>query len=518
MSVEVGTSGYVNIAVLEAARKRTWLSLSLLLIFMALYLSLLPVADYPEIIWLTLIPASLALWLGPLQLLARRGERVWYDPATLFYLAVFYYCMKGTALALGRRPVYLQSIQAPGIIDGYRFVVVCVTAGMIAWWLGYRFTAGSLQRRCAVSRPAGAVAATLRHGLETSTLYRGVLLLSLLGLLGWVMFFHSVGVGVGAFIANPILRCHLTDGVMGVSAPWANLWKQGMMMWPLATTLWLAGIGSQGLKPGPAWWLHAAGSLFLHLVISGRGETIGFILSVIFVYHVAVGKLSWRSLALLGAAGGAYAYLVRTWRLVAGGLWPQSGTGGELLGAVSLAGFRSFLHSADLADIRLFVLIFDVYGNTVPLKYGATLLLILSQLVPRFVWPTKPPDLGVEITNLYEGGSTAGTPAGFFAEMYMNFGVPGVVAGSALLGAALAWLYRRWGTGERRPIGLALYAILLPIIPLLPSLTFANAVIDLAFLMTAMLLVLRVVGVTQEESLSLLRRRSLICAGTSWTS
>jgi hypothetical protein len=495
VNVEVGTSGYTNIAIPEAAQSRTWLSVLLLFIFAALYVLLLPGAEYPEVVWLTLIPTTLALWLGPLGLISQRGDRTWYDPATLFNIAVLYYSLKGASLALGHHPDYLRFVPDPTIVGCYRLVVLCVTTGIVAWWFGYRVMSGFIQRRHALSGLDGAVSTRPCRDTDTGALHMSVLLLSLLGLFGGVMFFRSVGVGVTAFITNPVQRCYLTDGTMGISAPLANIWKESMMMFPVATTLWLVGIGSQGRNPGLAWWLHAAASMFIHLAMSGRGETIGFILSIVFIYHLTVKRLSWGSLALLCVVGLTYAYVVRTWRSVAGAVGPQEAGGSELMSAISMTGFRSFLESTDLADIRLFVLIADVYGNSMPLKYGSSFLRVFSQLVPRFLWPTKPPDLGVEISNLYGGVSLAGTPAGFFAEMYMNFGALGVAVGSALLGAGLALLYQKWIAWDRRPAHVALYAICIPAILLLPSMTVANAILALGVLMTGMILALRLAGV-----------------------
>ena len=71
------------------------------------------------------------------------------------------------------------------------------------------------------------------------------------------------------------------------------------------------------------------------------------------------------------------------------------------------------------------------YGTTVP----------LWALIPRAIWPDKPAvgggqDLVAEFTGIkFEEGTSVG--AGQVLEFYMNFGMPGVLAGFAVLGFIL---------------------------------------------------------------------------------
>jgi len=470
-------------------RRRRWDAL-LLGLYAALYLVLfLPSARYPGLVWLTLVPTALALWFGPLALVSGRGDRQWYDPATLFNFALFYYGIKGVSLATGQCPTYLDSMSYPKIVSGYHLVAFCTTAGILGWWIGYRWALGQVGRREDQTIQASDLSSCCPERMSSYRPHIGVLLLSLVGLASLAMFFHSTGIGVLTLIHNPFQRCYLTDGSMGVAAPLANLWKVGIGMFPLASLFWLA-TTEQGSKPSPFLWAHASAGLCLHLMVSGRAGLLAFVVSMVFLYHLRVRNISLGGFGVLCAAAITYAYVIRTWRHVVGTLGQAQGN--DLWSALSVQGLYSFLNSTDLSDIRFFVLISDVYGQSLPLKYGTTLLRVFSQLVPRSLWPTKPVDLGVEIGELYGAGPLTGSPPGFFAEMYMNFGVLGVLIGSALLGVALALLYQRWMCRHSEPASTALYAIFLPSVLLLPSATFANVVITLTFSVAGTIFAFRV--------------------------
>ncbi len=89
---------------------------------------------------------------------------------------------------------------------------------------------------------------------------------------------------------------------------------------------------------------------------------------------------------------------------------------------------------------------------------GSSILAVLLQLAPRSLWPGKPYPFGYTL-GLMEGlpPGKSGAPGGTYAgEMFANFGMPGVVVGSLLLGV---WCQRidLLGSTTKDPLKLLLY-------------------------------------------------------------
>ncbi len=106
---------------------------------------------------------------------------------------------------------------------------------------------------------------------------------------------------------------------------------------------------------------------------------------------------------------------------------------------LSLTGQQAKLRQADvLQDIGLIV---RYTPQPFPYRMGAAYLrLPATVLIPRIVWPDKPvDDIGYVMTHDYVGFSayaaqfTSSAPT-IFGDLYMNFGMGGVVIGMALLG------------------------------------------------------------------------------------
>ncbi|MCX6031747.1 MAG: hypothetical protein NT169_20900 [Chloroflexi bacterium] len=448
----------------------------LLLAYAVLFLLIfLPPAKSSIFVWMTLGLTALALWFGPLDLLTSDKERKWYDPAMLFNLAIFYYALKGVTLAGGVKPEYLLFLPNDMIATGYVTVALFVMGGLIAWNWGY-YTV--LRRRI----PNGLAKRIFPENKSKSASLvgnplLGVILLSLIGIACLLLFSRSIGGDIFIFLLHPLQLSYLADDTFGAASPLANLWKSGVDMFPVASLIWLAIIGQMKKKPGILWWIHVSISIGINLVMGGRADVLGLIASIALVYHLSVSPLSATFIAGFAGVAAAYAYLINQWRSVVGGMSSASIAVGqsEVINRLSLDGLYAFLSGTDLTDIRLFVLIADAYDRVRPFQYGATLLRVVSQFVPRAVWPGKPLDLSIEIADLFRPGSLSGIPPGFFAEMYLNWHVFGVILGGALLGAGLALLYRNWIV-TKSSAGTVFYAILLPRILMLPSGTLANVI------------------------------------------
>ncbi|MBI1390471.1 MAG: hypothetical protein GC154_18700 [bacterium] len=90
-------------------------------------------------------------------------------------------------------------------------------------------------------------------------------------------------------------------------------------------------------------------------------------------------------------------------------------------------------------------LIIDAVPDLLPYEYGKTFFLWLVAPIPRTVWPGKPIlTIGILVSQKVYGISEdipSGVPPGFFAELYWNFGIAGVLTGMFFLGKALRCFY-----------------------------------------------------------------------------
>lgn len=446
-----------------------------LMVYSAVFLELLlPGAKDPDIVWATMWATLVPLWFGPLALLVPSCRRRWYDPAVLFNGMMFYYTVKGVTLAFDTNIPYVAGMSYGAIHEAYLFSALTVIAGVLAWNLGFYLV---LRRGPRVLKPAG----PRISGSILSPWWRNpVFILTLAGTWCFLLFFQSTGQSILGFLVNPLLRSYLTDGTLGVQAPMANFWKLGAYLWPLGSLVWTAQIGWVGARRPSLMWLHIVTGAAIYFLIGGRIDTLGFLLGVLVLSNMLIQVTSRRVFAAAGAAGFIYAYLTDLWRE----LWGQATDSDfssrvRALGGMqhSLKGLTDLLVGQSLSDIRLLVKITDVYGRERDFEHGETLTRIVTQFVPRSLWPSKPMDLSVVVNSLFDWREgLAGTPPGFVGEMFMNFHLPGVALGCAILGACFAWLYQHWALSVRGPFDAVKYALVAPLAAMLPSATFANVV------------------------------------------
>lgn len=451
--------------------KRLMLVLAYSVAFLAL---LLPASKDPAIVWGTLWATLVPLWFGPLALLSPQCDRRWYDPAMLFNTMMFYYAIKGVTLAFDTSIAYVAGMRYEEIRSAYLFAALNVVLGMLAWNLGFNWVLRhvSVSLKGAGPRAGGALA--------FNWFRRPEFLLTVVGAACFGMFFQSTGQSILGFLINPLLRSYLTDGTLGVQAPLANFWKLGAYLWPLGSLVWAARLGWVNAKRPGMLWFHLAIGTAIYFLIGGRIDTLGFLFGMLVIFNLLVRATPGWLFAAGGGAAFLYAYLTDIWRE----LWGQEanadfGARLEALGNMqhSLKGLTDLLAGQSLADIRLLVRITDVYGGQRGLEWGETLTRVVTQFIPRSIWPNKPLDLSVVVNSLYDWREgMAGTPPGFLGEMFMNFHLPGVVLGCLVLGAAFAVLYCRWGLAARGPFDIVKYALIAPVAAILPSATFANVV------------------------------------------
>jgi len=84
----------------------------------------------------------------------------------------------------------------------------------------------------------------------------------------------------------------------------------------------------------------------------------------------------------------------------------------------------------------------SVVPGQFPYLDGTSYLQTAVYLVPRALWSGKPQDAVVSLTRTFDNGAGLAIPE--FGEMYVNFGLPGVIVGSLLLGVLIELLSIRF--------------------------------------------------------------------------
>ncbi len=120
------------------------------------------------------------------------------------------------------------------------------------------------------------------------------------------------------------------------------------------------------------------------------------------------------------------------------------------LGLLNLGAIGWYLQNADMPLLRVFnraygtdsfVLILHRTGDTLPFQWGGSLLDLVTFWIPRALWTAKPDSFGLQFPALYmpdmHWGAMTYVTTSLPGELYLNFHVAGVLAGSFLLGVAM---------------------------------------------------------------------------------
>jgi hypothetical protein len=157
-----------------------------------------------------------------------------------------------------------------------------------------------------------------------------------------------------------------------------------------------------------------------------------------------------------------------------------------------LFSLRSFTRR--LALINSVAVVLRDVGRWVPHVKGDTILMpTLTGFIPRVIWPDKPVtaqgrDFGriFRVTNFWSRETYIGATVP--AELYWNFGLPGIIVGMALVGLAMRVLYRRYGEGDTLdPVRRAIHVMLLIEIAHLGWIASVIVVVTRALILLALL-------------------------------
>ena len=320
-------------------------------------------------------------------------------------------------------------------------------AGVVCLWLGYL-----LSSRFHASLRARAVAAVQNHPSHFRLRMAAVLLV-----VSVAAQLYSISTGQFAYLKTNRIHADLSGfGQLTSYGIWSVYYvilvtgwyvfsgKTNNLTRYLFALACMVGLGSallSGMKSGVVELLvavtlpyfYAKGRIPTRLFVAGFALFV-FFYPVNLAYRTVINHGHLDTTSLTDVAGAMGTAVVGTWG------------NNSVADTLSSTGQQAKLRQADvLQDIGLIV---RYTPNPFPYRMGtAYLQLPATVLIPRIVWPAKPVDnIGYVMTHDYVGLSayaaqfTSSAPT-IWGDLYMNFGMAGVVFGMALLGLLAGLLF-----------------------------------------------------------------------------
>lgn len=120
--------------------------------------------------------------------------------------------------------------------------------------------------------------------------------------------------------------------------------------------------------------------------------------------------------------------------------------------------------TAGVHDLHIenFLVLLELVPSELGYYYGAFYFRVISNFVPRSIWPEKPVATeGGVIRRIIAPDATGGYPAGEMQSFYINFGLPGIMVGTLVYGALLRVGYEMLYTRRQSMILVLMYALLI---------------------------------------------------------
>jgi len=176
-------------------------------------------------------------------------------------------------------------------------------------------------------------------------------------------------------------------------------------------------------------------SAILPIITSSRTEALLPVAYAALIWHYLRSTVRASSLLLILTIAMSGVILMGSLRALGQGRVEAIG---DYMGVEAVLGTRHWL------DVTKTAHILDAVPRREGFQYGATLVSWVYAPIPRTYWLDKPVVRSGQIIGqiIYEGQFVkTGVPPGFVAELYWNFGFPGVVVGMFVFGLGLRYLY-----------------------------------------------------------------------------
>jgi hypothetical protein len=173
------------------------------------------------------------------------------------------------------------------------------------------------------------------------------------------------------------------------------------------------------------------------LMLGGRGDLLYIWEVMLVIHHYLVRPLRlWLVVSFAVIAFLALA-LIGSYR-------QSTAPGGDPFSASSVLTGRGVIQKTfhyDYSPLSMFMLVVDRVPDELPLRWGGTFANVLYQPIPRALFPDKPKPLNTWYNQKLLGAERGGKKASVFAEGYINFHVPGILALMFLYGVAARAVY-----------------------------------------------------------------------------
>jgi len=373
-----------------------------------------------------------------------RGSFDPFSPAAVFtFASVISFSVPGLGLYSDPRGIQPRL----GSYYWLNISMAVAVAGIVCLWLGYLFSS-----RFHAALHARAEAAVQHHPAHFRLRVASILLV-----VSIVAQLYSISTGQFAYLKTNRIQADLSGfGQLTSYAIWSVYYVILVTGWfvfsgktdnltrylfALAAAVGLGTALLSGMKSGVVELLVALTLPYFYARrrIPTRLFVAGFALFVFFypvnlTYRTIINTGHLNTTSLADAAGAMGTAVATTWG------------NNSMADTLTFTGQQAKLRQADvLQEIGLIV---RYTPNPFPYQMGAAYLrLPATVLIPRIVWPDKPVDsIGYIMTRDYVGLSayaaqfTSSAPT-IFGDLYMNFGIAGVVVGMALLGLLAGLLF-----------------------------------------------------------------------------
>ena len=184
----------------------------------------------------------------------------------------------------------------------------------------------------------------------------------------------------------------------------------------------------------PAYLSLLAGMLAFTFVLGNKNEVLSALVAGVLAYVGLVRKPNWIRTGLVAAGGLWGLYAIDYFRGV-----PLAGLQEAVSGrAAEATGVEDFLTSSNEAYGAHFSMYGVLAGNVEP-RFGYSFYSLVCSVIPRVVWPGRPPDIYLYYSESVGAVQNQGYSLHHATGRYLNFGYLGVALGAVVMG--LVWAF-----------------------------------------------------------------------------